>query len=622
MKRLFALLFLPFRLMWRFLRTGITVLANLVFLLMLGIMLAGLFYTPTITIPDGSALVIRPRGNIVEERSPMRPVMQYFNKLAGVPLDEEVFLQDLLDGIDAAGDDARIKVLVLDLDQLGAASLDQLQVVGQALSRAREKGRHIIALGDSFNQSQYYLAARANEIWLNPMGSVDVHGFSVLKLYIRELLEKLSVTVHIFRVGTYKSAIEPFTRNDMSPADREASGLWLGRLWTLYSDAIAGQRNMDATSLRERIRNQNANLDAATGNRAQAALNMGLVDALKTRPEMRQHLKHLVGPGSGKKELNSVAFAQYLQTLTPSYSGREGAAGRIGIITASGNIVQGKGSVGQIGSDELLARIDRARKDDSIKAVVLRINSGGGSAFASELIRQGLLQLQQTGKPVVVSMGALAASGAYWLSAHADHIVAAPSTLTGSIGIFGAVPTFEQSLARIGVHGDGLNVGGKSLPANLVTGMGAEDRAAFQMDVDHGYHRFLEIVAQGRKKTMAEVEGIAEGRVWDGVTAQELGLVDSLGGLAEAVAVAARLAKLTPEDAVYIQPAPVPFLAQLGLGGAALQARLQQQAPQPLAATGYLQQELGRRYGFFLEKGDPRHLYAHSLLDDPASLLR
>ncbi len=621
MKRLFTLLFLPFRLMWRFLRTGITVLANLVFLGMLMVMLFGLFYTPEISIPEGSALVIRLEGDIVEERSPMRPFAQYFNRLAGVPLEEEVFLQDLLDGIDAAGTDARIKALVLDLDHLGAASLDQLQVIGEALSRARAQGKHIVALGDSFNQSQYYLAARANEIWLNPMGSVEVRGFSLLRLYIRELLDKLSVNMHIFRVGTYKSAIEPFTRNDMSPADREASAMWMGRLWTLYSDAVAEQRSIEAATLRERIINQNASLDAAAGNRAQAALNMGLVDALKSRPEMLRQLQQLVGPGTGRKNFNSVAFSQYLQTLTPSYSGREDAAGQVGILTATGDIVYGKGGVGQIGSDILLAQIEKARKDKKIKAVVLRINSGGGSAFASELIRQGLLQLQQEGKPVVISMGAMAASGGYWLSADADHIVAAPATLTGSIGIFGAVPTFEQALARIGVHGDGLNVGGKNLPANLATGMEPEDSAALQMDVDYGYRRFLEIVAQGRKKSVAEVAGIAEGRVWDGVTAQELGLVDSLGGLAEAVAVAAKLAKLSPEDAVYILPPPVPFLEQLGFAQTALQARLQARAPQPLAVAGHLQQELGRHYGFLLEKSDPRHMYAHSLLGEPAALL-
>lgn len=625
MKRLLALVFLPFRLLWRFVRTGITVLANLLFLGMLAIMLFSIFYTPAITISEGSALVINPRGDIVEERSVMRPFSQQFNKLAGVPLQEEVFLQDLLDGISAAATDSRIKALVLDLDKLGAASLDQLQVVGEALDQAKKHGKQLIALGDNYNQAQYYLAAHANEIWLNPMGAVDVHGFAVFKLYIKELLEKLAVNVHIFRVGTYKSAIEPLIRNDMSAADREASSMWLGKLWTLYSDTIALQRKLDGAVLRERIINKNANLEAAGGNRAQSAVNMGLVDALKTRPEMVQQLRQLVGPGTGKQEFNAVPFGQYLQTLTPSYSGGSisgDKTAQIGIINASGNIIYGKGGVGQIGSDAFLAQLEKVRKDERIKAVVVRINTGGGSAFASELIRQGLLQVQQAGKKVVVSMGSMTASGGYWLAANADHIVAAPSTLTGSIGIFGAVPTFENSLARIGVYGDGLSVGGKNLPANLATGITAEDEAALQMDVDYGYRRFLEIVAEGRKKSVAEVAGMAEGRVWDGERAQQMGLVDSLGGLKEAVEEAAKLAKVSPENAVYIRMSPVPFLEQFALAGAYLQTQLAGWSGQASLPGAHLHSELSNRYGFLLDRSDPRHIYAHSLLHEPAALLR
>ncbi|NLZ17325.1 MAG: signal peptide peptidase SppA [Desulfobulbaceae bacterium] len=624
MKRFLVLLFLPFRLLWCFIRTGTTVLANLVFLGMLVIIFFGIFYTPAITIPEGSALVINPRGNIVEERSVMRPFAQQFNKLAGVPLQEEIFLQDLLDSINAAATDSRIKALVLDLDKLGAASLDQLQVMGEALDQAKKQGKQIIALGDNYNQAQYYLAAHANEIWLNPMGAVDVHGFAVFKLYIKELLEKLAVNVHIFRVGTYKSAIEPLIRNDMSPADREASAMWLGNLWHLYSDSIAWQRKLDGAVLRERIINKNANLDAANGNRAQAAVNMGLVDALKTRPEMMQQLQQLVGPGSDKQTFNSVPFGQYLQTLTPSYSGDStsgGKAAQIGIISVSGNIIYGKGGVGQIGSDAFLAQLEKISKDERIKAVVVRINTGGGSAFASELIRQGLLQVQLAGKKVVVSMGSMAASGGYWLAANADHIVAAPSTLTGSIGIFGVVPTFENSLARIGVYGDGLSVGSKNLPANLATGMTAEDKTTLQIGVDYGYRRFLEIVAEGRKKSVAEVAVMAEGRVWDGASAQQMGLVDSLGGLKEAVGVASKLANVPPENAVYIRLPPVPFLEQFGPAGANLQKRLAVWLGQIALPGTPLHSELNTRYGFLLDKSDPHHVYAHSLLHEPAALL-
>ncbi|NQS71118.1 MAG: signal peptide peptidase SppA [Desulfobulbaceae bacterium] len=621
MKRLFALLFLPFRLVWRFVRVGTTVLANLLFLSVLAIMLLGLLYTPSINIPAGSALIINPKGNIVEERSLMRPLTQPVNKLLGIPLEEEVFLQDLLDGIRTAATDARIKTLVLDLDKLGAASLDQLQMVGAALSQAKSQGKQIIALGDSFDQAQYYLASRADQIWLNPMGSVDVRGFSLFKLYIKELLDKLAVNMHIFRVGTYKSAIEPLIRNDMSPTDREASQAWLTNLWNLYSGDIARERTLDTPVLQDRILNRNTSLRAAGGNRAQAALDMGLVDALKTKPEMLRELRQMVGPGSDQQEFKAVSFGQYLQTLTPSYSGSRDAAAQIAIINASGNIVQGKGAIGQIGSEPLLALIEKARKDKAIKAVVLRLNTGGGSAFASELIRQALLQTRQAGKTVVVSMGALAASGGYWLAADADHIVASPATLTGSIGIFGAVPTFEHSLARIGVYGDGLSAGSVGLPANLATGMNPEDEAAFQMNVDYGYRRFLEVVAEGRKKTVAEVERIAEGRVWDGATALQLGLVDSLGGLEEAVAVAAKLAKVPPENTIYLRQS-TSFLEQFSLVGTTLQTRLKAWLGQSHPVTQMLQSNVYSRYGFLLEKNDPHGMYAHSLLQDPADLLR
>lgn len=617
MKRLFSILFWPLKLLWRFLKSGLAVVSNLVFLLMLGALLVGLFYKPEVKVPEGCALVLKLKGDIVEERSPIGPFARQFNRLAGVPLEEEIFLQDLLDGIAAAAKDSRIKCLVLDTDGLGAASLDQLAAVGRALDAARAKGKRVIALGGGFSQSRYYLAARADEVWLDPMGSADLHGFAVVNLYFREFLEKLSVKMHIFRVGTYKSAIEPLIRDDMSPADREANAAWLGKLWHLYSDEVGRARGLDGETLRARVRDKNGALARAGGDSAKAALDMGLADALKTRPEMRSALRELVGVG-GKGEFKSVAFDDYLQTVETAYTPAKGKTARIGIITARGAIVSGKGGVGQIGSAGLLAQIDRARKDDDLKAVVLRINSGGGSAFASEQIRQGLLQLQKSGKKLVVSMGAAAASGAYWLSANADHIVAAPSTLTGSIGIFGAAPTFEDSLARIGVHGDGVAVGGDALPPNLATGIDAGDEAAIQMGVEQGYRRFLEIVAEGRKMDAAEVARIAEGRVWDGATALDLGLVDSLGDLEEAVAKAAELAKVPKDSAVWLRPSPLPFLEQVGMAGAKIRAA----AATEHSPAARARQELMRRWGFLLETDDPARIYAHSGLDDAANILK
>lgn len=619
MKRLFTLLFWPFRLFWRFLKTGLTVLTNLVFLLFLACFLIGLFYRPEVKVPDGCALVIAPEGDVVEERSVISPISRHFGKLAGVSLEEEVFLQDLLDGIDAAAKDGRIRYLILNLDKLGAASLDQLSAVAGALDRAKKAGKKIIAAGNGFNQFQYYLASRANEIWLNPVGTADVHGFASLGLYFKDALDKLGVRMHVFRVGTYKSAIEPLVRNDMSAEDREARTAWMQRLWLLYSNDIAKARGLDADALRAQILDRHAILAASGGDQARAALNMRLVDALKTRLEMRLALRQLVGPAqSGKQDFNALSFDRYLETVERSYSATEQPA-RIGIITARGNITDGKGGVGQIGADTLLAQFDKARKNQNLKAVVLRLSSGGGSAGASELIRQGVLELKKSGKIVVVSMGEVAASGGYWLSANADCIVAAPSTLTGSIGIFGAIPTLESSLARLGVHGDGVAVGSPGLPANIVTGISAADAAAIQSSVDYGYRRFLAIVAEGRKKPVDEVARIAEGRVWDGATARELGLVDSLGNLDAAVARAAELAKVPKESAVWLKPAGMPFLEELAQIGAGVQARFR---PRQLPAAEQALSELQTRYGFLLQTHDVNHVYAHSLVGETTSLLR
>ncbi len=625
MKRFFSLLILPFRLLWSFLKTGFTVLTNLVFLVALCLFLFGLFYTPEITIPNGCALLLNPKGDLVEERPDVTDFSRQFNRLLGMPVEEEVFLQDLVDAVNAAATDNRIRLLVLDLDRMGSASMDQLALVAAALDRAKKAGKKIIAAGDSFNQTQYFLASQAGEIWLNPVGAVDLHGLAILNLYFKEMLDKLAVNIHVFRVGTYKSAVEPLTRNNMSPEDREANRVWMQQLWNLYTDSVAAGRKLNVQTLRTQVQNQQQALAAAGGDRAQMALNLKLVDALKTRPEMQAELRKLAGPGEDKQEFNCVTLGRYLKTLTPSYSEKPGQPGQIGVITAQGTIVPGKGGMGQIGADSLVAQLAKARKDTDLKAVVLRINSGGGGAAASELIRQAVLDLQKSGKKVVVSMGSLAASGGYWLSANADHIVAAPSTLTGSIGIFGAVPTFESSLARMGVRGDGLSVGVKGLPANVVTGISPEDEAAIQSTVNYGYRRFVGIVAEGRKKPAAEVEKIAEGRVWDGATALKLGLVDSLGGLDEAVAKAAELAKVPKDSAVWFNAEPRSLLEDLTRSNVSTSLRSRLAAvlrPEPLPVLDRALNELQARYGFLLENQDPGYIYAHSLTPEPAQLLR
>jgi protease-4 len=613
MKKFFQILLLPFYWLWKFLSSGLTVLSNLVFLGFILIALFVVFYTPKVTVPNKSALVLAPEGDIVEKRSPMDPVAKFFNNLAGVPLQGETFLQDIIDAIDTAADDQRIKLLILNPNRMGNVSLDQIKTIGGAIDGFKQTGKQVIAIGDSFNQAHYYLASWADKIYLHPTGAVDIRGFAVFRLYMQELLDKLNINLHIFRVGTFKSAVEPFIRNDMSPEDKEANRLWLGNLWSTYCADVAEHRKLEVAILNENINNLVSQLASVGGDRSQLALVTGLVDGLKTHQEMEQLLKELVGPATDKTGYNRISLQDYLKTVTPSYADAKGKKDLIGIIAASGTIMYGKDTVGQIGSDDLIKRIRKARQDKRVKAIVLRINTGGGSALASELIRQELLLAKKEGKPVVVSMGAMTASGGYWLAADADVIVASPVTLTGSIGIFGIVPTVEKTLAHIGIHGDGVGTTDIAHFANLTTAMSREEQAAFQMDVEQGYRRFLAIVAQGRKMTVAEVEKIAEGRVWDGATAFKLGLVDKLGNLEDALAEAAKLAQVPAENGYFIEMAPDNYFErfkQMEPPVEALAKRLGYASLFPALRHKPLVDQLE----VLLQSGDPGRLYAHCLL--------
>lgn len=619
MKRFFYILSRPFFWLWKFLSSGLTVLSNLVFLGLVLIVLTMALYTPTRQVPHNSALALTLEGDIVEERSPMDPMTKVLSRLSGTPLQEEIFLQDIIDAISSATDDPRIKLLVLNANRMGEASLDQIRTIGEALDAFKQTGKQVIAVGNNFNQIQYYLASWADKIYLHPMGAVNIRGFAVFRLYLQDMLDKLAVNFHVFRVGTFKSAVEPFLRNDMSPEDKEANRLWLGNLWKTYCADIAQHRKLDPAIFVANINQTVAQLAESGGDRGQLALATGLVDGLKTHQEMEALLKEQVGLSADKKRYNHIGFADYLETVTPSYEVLPGKAGKdklIGIVTASGNIMPGQNAVGQIGADDLIKRIRKARQDKRVKAIVLRISTGGGSAFASELIREELVAAKSEGKIVVVSMGAMAASGGYWLSADADAIVASPTTLTGSIGIFGAIPTVEKTLARLGIHGDGIGTTDIAHFGNLATAMSKEEAAAMQMDVEQGYRQFIDIVAKGRKMSKAAVEKIAEGRVWDGETALKLGLVDQMGDLRTAVAEAAKRAQVPEENGFFIELTPDSLMERFQRAEQPVEALLARLLDAPLAPAP-LRRIVAEHLDFLLHKGDPRGLYSHCLLPRP-----
>mgnify|MGYP001029591672 CR=1 FL=1 len=584
---------------------------NLLFLLVILIVIIALFTGGTHRLEDNSLLVLSLTGDIVEEKQPVSSAGKLFQEMQGEPArDAETLLQDILHIIDRATEDDRIAAIQLDLKDLGNAGIDQLQAIGAALKRFRATGRQVIAAEDLYTQKQYYLAAYADLVAVNPMGGVDLHGFGAYPLSFREALDKLKINYHVFRVGTYKSAIEPITRDSMSPEARRQNALWLASLWDSYVADVTQERKISRANIDTYTNFVDRLLADVDGDTAKLALKTGLVDRIWTRPQLQSHLAALAGTSSGR-DYTSISSADYLRLIGPAAQGGSTALNKVGILVAQGNILPGKQPSGVVGGDTLADLIKVAREDATVKAVVLRINSGGGSAFASEIIRQELLELKKSGKPLVVSMGTMAASGGYWIAADADQIWAAPTTLTGSIGIFGAIPTFENTLAELGIHSDGIGTTPLASGLNLARPLSPQLQATIQLSVDHGYRQFLAIVQQGRKIDRQQLESIAEGRVFDGRTAQKIGLVDELGGLDEAVAAAADLAGIADD----FEPYPIrrsPSLGEWMLEK--LAAEQQAWSKLSLSMPGIVQ-DLHRRFsatfGPLPLLADPNGLYAY-----------
>ena len=450
------------------------------------------------------------------------------------------------------------------------------------------------------------------------MGRVGIKGFGVFQLYLADFLEKTNIDFHVFRVGAYKSAVEPFLRNDMSEEAREANRLWLEKLWLIYCGTIAEHRNIPVTKLKTYADNLTAKLASAGGDHSLAALNNGLVDHLETDQQFRQRLlEQGARAASNPVGYQYVGLDKYRQTFEPSYSIQPAEGDAVGIISVSGNILYGENIMDQIGSEDLIRQIRLAEQNPDIKALVLRITTGGGSAFASERIRRELLTFRESGRPVVVSMGAVTASGGYWLAANADTIFAAPTTLTGSIGIFGALPTVDRAMQSLGIHGDGTATTRNTDYGNPITPMSDNEKQYFQLSVESGYRQFLDIVAQGRNMSIEEVEPIAEGHVWDGTTAQALGLVDELGHLKDAVAQAAYLAKVPEENAVYITPKgrSLQYMVEQ-LSSSASSALLQ-----ALSSPFQVLANMAADQGGAVLGSDPNGVYAHAWLPDDVDQL-
>lgn len=507
---------------------------------------------PVAVRPD-SALYMNLQGRLVIEKESVDPFEQFMQEAFGEePENPELLVRDLEKTLRNAKEDNRIKALVLDLAEFEGGGLDKLRRVAQAIDDFKVSGKPVYAIGDYFAQSQYYLAAHADKIYLNPMGALLLEGYGRYGLYFKDLLEKLQVTTHIFRVGTYKSAVEPFLRNDMSDAAKEANREWLDTYWEQYKEDVAAARNIPESQFDEKLDVLVEKFDAAGGDFAQYALENGWVDALKTRTDIRQELAELVGRDDTELGVNVTTFSAYLKVINPPMPSIEKDGDQVAIVVAKGQILDGEQRAGTIGGDSTARLLRQARIDDNVKAVVLQVDSPGGSSFASEVIRQEVLELQKAGKPVVASMSTYAASGGYWISAPADKIYASPSTITGSIGVFGMFMTYENTLDYIGVSSDGV---ASTEVAGLSPARELDPRFAdiLQRNVESSYNRFITMVAENRQMTPEAVDNVAQGRVWIGTKAKELGLVDELGELEDAVIAAAELAGIEEYETSYVK---------------------------------------------------------------------
>ena len=514
------------------------VAGNLIFLVLIALLISAFLHDADEDLPDRAALVLSLRGNIVEQKT--ETVLS--NRLFGEAAQEETLLKDVIDVVDHAAEDQRVEVLVLDLRQLGRAGVSKLLEIGESLERFKANGKQVYAFGDFFDQRRYFLAAYADEISMHPMGGVLLTGFGLYRNYFKTALEKLLIRFHVFRVGTYKSALEPILRDNMSEYAKEANLSWLNVLWNSYKTEVAQLRGMTPEDIDDYINNGPDLLARAGGDGAQLALDYGLVDALKTRDEVRDDLIRMVGEDEENKTYNQIKFNDYLAAIRPELSQTHPDRPKVGIIVAQGIILDGTQPTGRIGGETLTNLIRQTRQDDKIKALVLRIDSPGGNALASDIIRRELEITRESGKPVIVSMGSVAASGGYWIASAADQIWAAPTTITGSIGIYSAFPTFEKSLDYLGVHNDGVGTTRLADAYDAARPLNPILANSIEQSIRHNYHRFIEKVSEGRNMMPQDVEKIAQGRVWAGQTAMELGLVDAIGNLQDAIQAAAEMA--------------------------------------------------------------------------------
>lgn len=526
---MFKVIKLFFKGCWKILSGIRAVIANLVLLLIIVVIFSAIASAPTPKAAKNSALVIAPSGVLVDQLTFSATPIDLINP----PQDQapETLLQDQIKAIKYAKTDSEITGIILQLDYLQGGGISKLEELGQALIDFKSSNKPVIAVADSYTQQQYFLATYADDIYINNFGSIFLTGYGVYRNYLKEAVDKLSLKFHIFRVGDFKDAIEPFARTDMSDASRTHNSLWLSQLWERYTSTVETNRGLPEGSINTYIEQMNVNLQTLNGDSATLAYNAKLIDGALSRTAYYDVLLEQFGANK-KNHVRSINTKNYLASKLklPKTNQKN-----IGLIVASGTILDGYQGNGAIGSDSFSELIEQARKDKSLDALIIRIDSGGGSAFASEVIRDEIIKTKQGGLPVYISMGSMAASGGYWIATAGDEIWATPTTLTGSIGVWGLIPNFSDSMNRLGVYSDGVGTTVLADAMHPERPMTPQAQQIIQSSVEHIYNEFITLVATARNSTSENIHKIAQGRVWSGQNALELGLVDKLGSLTDLV---------------------------------------------------------------------------------------
>ncbi|MFM2476166.1 signal peptide peptidase SppA [Celerinatantimonas sp. MCCC 1A17872] len=561
---------------------------------------------PTPELTGRNALTINLDGKLVEQPREVSDITRFAQKYVGAQLPEEIGIHQLAHTIEQAKSDPNINGIVLNLNDLQHSGFSKLQTVGQALTDFKSSGKPVVAIADNYDQGQYFLASFATQVIMNPAGSVMIKGLSANELFYKDALDKLGIHTHVFRVGIYKSFVEPYIRNNLSEPARDDLTRWVGKIWHDYTVQVAKNRKITTDDVAPSGAELLEKLKAVDGNAAQYALKNKLVDHLLTRDETQQYLIHLFG-GDNHGDYNYITFNRYQTLKTPLYHSLHTAQPQIAVLNASGPIVSGSGADGVIASDDMLDALDKVQHDSHIKALVLRVDSPGGSAFAAELIRSKLASVQKAGIPVIVSMGSTAASGGYWISSTSDHIFAQSSTITGSIGIFGMFATAEDTLGKLGIHTDGVATTDYATVTPLAP-LPDDVSKILQLNVENGYHQFVSLVEKGRHfKSFDAVDKIAQGRIWTGREAKSIGLVDSIGGLNSAIKYAAKKVHLKNYALVHIDSTghtPEHIVARI----------LDSQAGQWLSSTLPWLPSLASiktQTPLVLLKQDPKHLFSY-----------